>query len=86
MCSDTLHDVVVIGAGAAGVSAAIECFDIQLDVVVVEATSNRSAAKSTRSPTRCATWRRRRTETERWSMLWLAMPQRSVIAWCSIGR
>ncbi len=32
-----LHDVVVIGAGAAGVSAAIECFDIQLDVVVLEA-------------------------------------------------
>ena len=34
-----LHDVVVIGAGAAGVSAAIECFDIQLDVVVLEAAS-----------------------------------------------
>jgi len=34
---ETLHDVVVIGAGAAGVSAAIECFDIQLDVVVIEA-------------------------------------------------
>ncbi len=32
-----LHDVVVIGAGAAGVSAAMECFDIQLDVVVLEA-------------------------------------------------
>jgi thioredoxin reductase (NADPH) len=29
--------VVVIGAGAAGVSAAIECFDIQLDAVVLEA-------------------------------------------------
>ena len=37
MSSDALHDVVVIGAGAAGISAAIECFDIQLDVVVVEA-------------------------------------------------
>ncbi len=36
---DALHDVVVIGAGAAGVSAAIECFDIQLDVVVLEAAS-----------------------------------------------
>jgi len=35
---EALHDVVVIGAGAAGVSAAIECFDIQLDVVVLEAT------------------------------------------------
>ncbi len=31
------YDVVVIGAGAAGVSAAIECYDIQLDVVVLEA-------------------------------------------------
>ena len=37
MRGETLHDVVVIGAGAAGVSAAIECFDIQLDVVVIEA-------------------------------------------------
>lgn len=36
---ETLHDVIVIGAGAAGVSAAIECFDIQLDVVVLEATN-----------------------------------------------
>ncbi|HEV3281519.1 MAG TPA: NAD(P)/FAD-dependent oxidoreductase [Acidimicrobiales bacterium] len=32
-----LHDVVVIGAGAAGVSAAIECLDIKLDVVLLEA-------------------------------------------------
>ncbi len=37
MAGETLHDVLVIGAGAAGVSAAIECFDIQLDVVVLEA-------------------------------------------------
>jgi len=29
--------VIVIGAGAAGVSTAIECFDIKLDVVVLEA-------------------------------------------------
>jgi thioredoxin reductase (NADPH) len=36
---EALHDLVVIGAGAAGVSAAIECFDIQLDLVVLEATS-----------------------------------------------
>ncbi|MGH9080059.1 MAG: NAD(P)/FAD-dependent oxidoreductase [Acidimicrobiales bacterium] len=36
---ETLHDVVVIGAGAAGMSAAIECLDIQLDVVVLEAVS-----------------------------------------------
>ena len=33
---EDLHDVVVIGAGAAGLSAAIECFDIKLDVVVLE--------------------------------------------------
>lgn len=39
MRDEALHDVVVIGAGAAGVSAAIECFDIQLDVLVLEATS-----------------------------------------------
>jgi thioredoxin reductase (NADPH) len=32
--------VVVIGAGAAGVSAAVECFDIQLDVVVLESAGN----------------------------------------------
>jgi thioredoxin reductase len=31
-----LHDVIVIGAGAAGVSAAVECSDIQLDVVVLD--------------------------------------------------
>jgi thioredoxin reductase (NADPH) len=35
---DHRYDVVVIGAGAAGVSAAIECYDIQLDVVVLEIT------------------------------------------------
>jgi thioredoxin reductase len=38
--AEGLHDVVVIGAGAAGVSAAIECFDIQLDVVVLEAATS----------------------------------------------
>jgi thioredoxin reductase (NADPH) len=37
--AETLHDVAVIGAGAAGVSAAIECHDIKLDVVVLEAAS-----------------------------------------------
>jgi thioredoxin reductase (NADPH) len=35
--AERLHDVVVIGAGAAGVSAAIECYDIKLDTVVLEA-------------------------------------------------
>lgn len=39
MRDEALHDLVVIGAGAAGVSAAIECFDIQLDLVVLEATT-----------------------------------------------
>ncbi|HKA03436.1 MAG TPA: NAD(P)/FAD-dependent oxidoreductase, partial [Acidimicrobiales bacterium] len=32
----TDHDVVIVGAGAAGVSCALECFDIQLDTVVFE--------------------------------------------------
>src|SRR5258708_5010897 len=32
------HDVVIVGAGAAGVSCALECFDIQLDTVVLETT------------------------------------------------
>ena len=36
MPTETLHDVAVIGAGAAGVSAAIECYDIKLDVVLLE--------------------------------------------------
>ena len=32
------HDVVIVGAGAAGVSCALECFDIQLDTVLFETT------------------------------------------------
>jgi len=32
------HDVVIVGAGVAGVSCALECFDIQLDTVVCEST------------------------------------------------
>ncbi len=30
------HDVVIVGAGPAGVSCALECFDIKLDTVVFE--------------------------------------------------
>src|ERR1700677_4377302 len=30
------HEVVIIGGGTAGLSCALECYDIQLDVVVVE--------------------------------------------------
>ena len=42
MCADAVHgeeqhDVVIVGAGVAGVSCALECFDIQLDTVVFEA-------------------------------------------------
>jgi thioredoxin reductase (NADPH) len=31
------HDVVIVGGGAAGVSAALECSDVQLDVLLLEA-------------------------------------------------
>ena len=31
------HDVVIVGAGVAGLSCALECFDIRLDTVVLEA-------------------------------------------------
>jgi thioredoxin reductase (NADPH) len=33
------HDVVIVGAGVAGVSCALECFDIRLDTVVLEEAS-----------------------------------------------
>jgi thioredoxin reductase len=35
---DDEHDVVIVGAGPAGVNCALECHDIQLDTVVFEAT------------------------------------------------
>ena len=34
--TDEQHDVVVVGGGPAGVSCALECFDIKLDVVLLE--------------------------------------------------
>ncbi|HEV2310968.1 MAG TPA: NAD(P)/FAD-dependent oxidoreductase, partial [Acidimicrobiia bacterium] len=36
MPGDRVHDVVVIGGGCAGVTCALECFDIQLDTLLVE--------------------------------------------------
>jgi thioredoxin reductase (NADPH) len=37
MAIEEEHDVVIVGGGAAGISCALECFDIQLDTVVFEA-------------------------------------------------
>jgi thioredoxin reductase len=37
MTSEESHDVVVIGGGVAGVNCALECFDIQLDTILIEA-------------------------------------------------
>jgi thioredoxin reductase (NADPH) len=37
MAGEELHDVVIVGAGVAGVNCALECFDIQLDTVIFEA-------------------------------------------------
>lgn len=36
MKDERAHDVVVIGGGAAGISAALECVDVRLDTVVLE--------------------------------------------------
>jgi thioredoxin reductase (NADPH) len=36
MQADQYHDVVVIGGGPAGVSGALECFDINLDTILLE--------------------------------------------------
>jgi thioredoxin reductase (NADPH) len=39
MTGEEHHDVVIVGGGAAGVNCALECFDIQLDTVLVEASA-----------------------------------------------
>ena len=38
MAAEQSCDVIVIGGGPAGLSCALECFDIQLDTILVEAT------------------------------------------------
>jgi thioredoxin reductase len=37
MPAEEIHDVVIVGAGPAGVNCALECHDIQLDTLVFEA-------------------------------------------------
>jgi thioredoxin reductase (NADPH) len=37
MTGEEQHDVVIVGGGVAGVNCALECFDIQLDTLLVEA-------------------------------------------------
>jgi thioredoxin reductase (NADPH) len=39
MTGEPEHDVVVIGGGVAGVNCALECFDIQLDTLLVESSA-----------------------------------------------
>jgi thioredoxin reductase (NADPH) len=40
MADEEHHEVVVVGGGPAGVSCALECFDLQLDTVLLEANSS----------------------------------------------
>ncbi len=40
MTSEEHHDVVIVGGGTAGVNCALECFDIQLDTILVEASAS----------------------------------------------
>ena len=40
MTGEEHHDVLIVGGGAAGVNCALECFDIQLDTVLVEASAS----------------------------------------------
>jgi thioredoxin reductase len=39
MTGEEQHDVVIVGGGVAGVNCALECFDIQLDTVLIEASA-----------------------------------------------
>jgi thioredoxin reductase (NADPH) len=39
MTGEEHHDVVIVGGGTAGMNCALECFDIQLDTVLVEASA-----------------------------------------------
>jgi thioredoxin reductase len=40
MTGEPEHDVVVIGGGVAGVNCALECFDIQLDTLLLESSAS----------------------------------------------
>ena len=54
MCADAVHreeqrDVVIVGAGVAGVSCALECFDIQLDTDPIEMTNAHAPTRTVNS-------------------------------------